>query len=319
MCWLPPARANTDARFSLFSIRREYKQMLKDDPMRIQRWCSLCTFLLAIIFQNKFRYNSPQVSRADRISLSPVWSNWLLSPAGVGGGGGGAGPSRSRSEKPARSKQRVTTKLAWSQISTLLLLTTIRNAKANRRNPLERIVKGLGGQRRLFIAALWASLLLRPAFYGSLMLSKHLIKVSRDRKKGRACVFRPRGDPEETTNYESPCLQIWGQGRRIHLNPAQFCSSGIVRRVSAPGKVRLVFPKHPLIAAICLLGGPLPAGPTPSTCNENPQSGANGRSQATQTDHRLANKEKPCFNTKICLRKWKCIIIKIASVDSTSS
>ena len=55
----------------------------------------------------------PQVSRADRISLSPVWSNWLLSPAGAGGGGGaGAGPSRSRSEKPARSKQRVTTKLA---------------------------------------------------------------------------------------------------------------------------------------------------------------------------------------------------------------
>jgi len=95
----------------------------------------------------------------------------------------------------------------------------MRNAKANRRNPLERIVKGLGGQRRLFIAALWASLLLRPAFYGSLMLSKHLIKVSQDRKKGRACVFRPRGDPEEiprrprgdpeeTTNYESPCLQI---------------------------------------------------------------------------------------------------------------
>ena len=30
----------------------------------------------------------------------------------------------------------------------------------------------------------------------------------------------------------------------------------------------------------------------PGTCNENPQSGANGRSQATQRDHRLANKEK---------------------------
>ena len=248
--WLLPTRANIHAGFSLSGIERVLNQMLKDDPMRIKRWFSLFTLLLRIVFQNYFQYDSPQVSPGDRISLSPVWSNWLLSPAGEGGGGG-AGPSRSRSEKPARSKQRVTTKLAWSQISTLLLLTTIRNAKANRRNPLERIVKGLGGQRRLFIAALWASLLLRPAFYGSLMLSKHLIKVSRDRKKGRAC-----GDPEETTNYESACLQIWGQGRRIHLNPAQFCSSGIVRRVSA-GESKTCIPEAPFNCSNMFVGRPL--------------------------------------------------------------
>lgn len=96
------------------------------------------------------------------------------------------------------------------------------------------------------------------------------------------------------TFYNLPACKYEAGG--IRLNSGQFCN----RRVAA--KVRLVLPKHPLIAAICLLGSsPWPA----RACKENPQRRANGRSQATRRDHRLANKEK--LSTKLVLTQKKLL------------
>ena len=163
----------------------------------------------------------------------------------------------------------------------------IRNAKANKRNP---IVKGLGGRRRVFIAALWASPLLREAFYGGLMLPKHLIKVGRDRRKG-LCVPFPKGEFYLDNKFnKQPAIANMRPNTGEHLSQ----SNPILQPELRVGclvlaKVRLVLPKHPLIAAVCLLGGPCLVLVQAMKTHKAGQMGVRG--PLRRRDHRLANKE----------------------------
>ena len=156
-----PLKENTVAGFPPFGIWRFFNQMLKDISPHwgfeqiLFSHRSTCTFF----FQKKQEYFPQSFSCWQDFSQPCLVDLAAVSPRGAAG-------TRSGSGKPDEANQRVTkTRLLSSTNTQPVADQKCKNKQG--RNLIERSVKGLGGQGRLFIAALWAcsgsvSILWRP-------------------------------------------------------------------------------------------------------------------------------------------------------------
>ena len=98
------------------------------------------------------------------------------------------------------------------------------------------------------------------------------------------------------TFYNLPACKYEAGG--IRLNSGQFCN----RNCEGGGESKTCIAEAPFNCSNMFVGFLPLAG---RACKENPQRRANGRSQATRRDHRLANKEK--LSTKLVLTQKKLL------------